>query len=87
VEVPLVLAQRIVFGAVGYARGLGFEPHADFAKAAGHLGNWDGLRRGVRQDGMPMYIEGPHDDRWLIMHTLRRNVGDGSFHHLVGLRS
>ena len=34
VEVPLVLAQRIVFGAIGYARGLGFEPHADFAKAA-----------------------------------------------------
>ncbi|MGH3183017.1 MAG: hypothetical protein ACRDOE_14095, partial [Streptosporangiaceae bacterium] len=25
VEVPLVLAQRIVFGAIGYARGLGFE--------------------------------------------------------------
>src|SRR5258707_408716 len=43
VEVPLVLAQRIVFGAVGYARGLGFEPHADFAKAAGHLGEWDGV--------------------------------------------
>jgi hypothetical protein len=39
VGVPLVLAQRIVFGAVGYARGLGFEPHADFAKAAEHLGS------------------------------------------------
>jgi hypothetical protein len=25
------------------ARGLGFEPHADFAKAAGHLGEWDGV--------------------------------------------
>jgi hypothetical protein len=63
VEVPLVLAQRIVFGAVGYARGLGFEPHADFTKAAGHLGEWDGecdLEFG--RDGMPMYIEGPHDD-------------------------
>jgi hypothetical protein len=35
VEVPLVLAQRIVFGAVGYAHGPGFEPRADFAKAAG----------------------------------------------------
>jgi len=33
-EVPLVLAQRIVLGGIGYARGLGFEPHADFAKAA-----------------------------------------------------
>jgi hypothetical protein len=37
VEVPLILAQRIVFGAIGYARGLGFEPYADFAKAAGIL--------------------------------------------------
>jgi hypothetical protein len=43
VKMPLVLAQRIVFGAIGYARGLGFEPHADFAKAAGHLGEWDGV--------------------------------------------
>jgi hypothetical protein len=43
VKVPLVLAQRIVFGAIGYARGLGFEPHADFAKAAGYLGDWDGV--------------------------------------------
>ena len=88
VEVPLVLAQRIVFGAVGYARGLGFEPHADFAKAAGHLGEWDGVcDLEFGRDGMPMYIEGPHDDTWRIMHTLRQNVGDGNFHYLVGLRS
>ena len=88
VEVPLVLAQRIVFGAVGYARGLGFEPHADFAKAAGHLGEWDGVcDLEFGRDGMPMYIEGPHDDTWRIMRTLRRNVGDGNFHYLVGLRS
>ena len=88
VEVPLVLAQRIVFGAIGYARGLGFEPHADFAKAAGHLGEWDGVcDLEFGRDGMPMYIEGPHDDTWRIMHTLRQNVGDGNFHYLVGLRS
>jgi hypothetical protein len=88
VEVPLVLVQRIVFGAIGYARGLGFEPHADFAKAAGHLGQWDGVcDLEFGRDGMPMYIEGPHDDTWRIMHTLRQNVGDGNFHYLVGLRS
>src|SRR6266566_8769049 len=88
VEVPLVLAQRIVFGAIGYARGLGFEPHADFAKAAGHLGEWDGVcDLEFGRDGMPMYIEGPHDDSWRILHTLRQNIGDGNFHYLVGLRS
>ena len=87
VEVPLVLAQRIVFGAIGYARGLGFEPHADFAKAAGHLGEWDGVcDLEFGRDGMPMYIEGPHDDTWRIMRTLRQNVGDGNFHYLAGLR-
>jgi hypothetical protein len=74
--------------AIGYARGLGFEPHADFARAAGHLGEWDGVC-GLEfgRDGMPMYIEGPRDDTWRIMHTLRQNVGDGNFHYLVGLRS
>src|SRR6266498_2944998 len=83
-----VLAQRIVFGAVGYARGLGFEPHADFAKATGQLGEWDGVcDLEFGRDGMPMYIEGPHDDTWRIMHTLRQNVGDGNFHYLAGLRS
>jgi hypothetical protein len=88
VQVPLVLVQRIVFGAIRYARGLGFEPHADFAKAAGHLGQWDGVcDLEFGRDGMPMYIEGPHDDTWRIMHTLRQNVGDGNFHYLVGLRS
>jgi hypothetical protein len=88
VEVPLVLAQQIVFGATEYARGLGFEPHADFAQAAGHLGEWDGVcDLTFGRDGMPMYIEGPHDDTWRIMRTLRQNVGDGKFHYLVGLQS
>jgi len=42
VPAPLDLARHVVFGAVDYARGLGFEPHPDFAKCAGHLGEWDG---------------------------------------------
>jgi hypothetical protein len=45
-------------GANSDARGLGFEPHADFAKAAGHLGEWDGVcDLEFGRDGMPMYIE------------------------------
>ena len=85
---PLVLAQRIVFGAIGYARGLGFEPHADFAKAAGHLGEWGRrVRPGVRQGRDAHVYRRPSDDTWRIMHTLRQNVGDGNFHYPVGLRS
>lgn len=33
-----------------------------------------------------MYMEGPHDDAWRIVRTLRQNVGDGNFHYLVGLQ-
>jgi hypothetical protein len=87
VAVPLVLAQQIVLGAVGYARGLGFEPHADFANAAGQLGEWDGVcDLEFGRDGMPMYIQGPHDNTSRILRTLRKNVGDGNFHYLAGLR-
>jgi len=42
VQVPLELGRQIVYGATGYARELGFEPHADFGRAAGYLGTWDG---------------------------------------------
>ena len=41
-QVPLELGRQIVYGAIGYARKLGFEPHADFGRAAGYLGAWDG---------------------------------------------
>ena len=43
-------AWHIVYGAIGYARELGFEPHADFGRAAGCLG---GMGRGVRADLRP----------------------------------
>lgn len=60
---PLELAQHLVFGAVEFARGLGSEPHPDFAAAADHLGAWPGncpIEFGYH--GSPYYIEGPYDD-------------------------
>jgi hypothetical protein len=87
VEVPLSVARQVAFGAVEYARRLGFEPHPDFANAAGHLGEWDGrCDFSFGRDGMPVYIEGPHDDTGRVMRTLRKNVGDGNFHYVAGLR-
>jgi hypothetical protein len=86
VQVPLTLAQQIVFGGIEYARGLGFEPHSDFTPAAGHLGEWDGTCDiTFGRDGKPMYIQGPHDNTNQIMLTLRKSVGDGNFHFLSGL--
>lgn len=78
------LASRLVWGSVDYARGLGFEPHPDFAAAAGHLGErlpGDGIRFG--RDGKPFYVQGPHDDATRIVRTLQRTVGEGNFHFLV----
>jgi hypothetical protein len=83
VPAPLELAQQVVFGAVGYARGMGLEPHTDFAKCAGHLGEWNGsCDITFGRDGMPVYIQGPHDDMFTVMATLRKTVGDGNFHYV-----
>ena len=91
-QVPLDLGRQIVYGAIGYARELGLEPHEDFGRAAGYLGPWDGeceLTFGL--DGKPMYISRPHDDGEAIIRTLHRDLGDGNydFMHMVsasGLR-
>jgi hypothetical protein len=58
VQVPLELGRQIVYGAIRYARELGFEPHADFGRAAGYLGAWDGeCELTFGRDGKPMYSD------------------------------
>ena len=83
-EVPVELARHLVCGAVDYARGLGFEPHADYAATAAHLGSWSGPSAiTFGRDGMPMYVSGPHDNPRAVLRTLTRTVGEGNFHYLV----
>jgi hypothetical protein len=75
-EAPLDLVRNLVFGAVDYARGLGFEPAADFAKTAGHLGAWDGGSAVTfGKDGKPFYFAGPNDNANRVVRTLERTVG------------
>jgi hypothetical protein len=85
VPAPLELARHLTFGAVDYARGLGFEPHPDFARSAALLGAWTEGSSDVTfgMDGTPMYISGPHDDAPQIVATLRAAVGDGNFGFLL----
>jgi hypothetical protein len=84
VEAPVDLARHLVWGAVAYARGLGFEPHRDFGPAAGHLGQLDGPSAiGFGCDGKPYYIQGPRDDADRILRTLDANVGMDNVHFLV----
>jgi hypothetical protein len=80
VQVPLELGRQVVYGAIGYARELGFEPHPDFGRAAGYLGAWDGrCELTFGRDGKPMYISGPYDDGERIIRKLHRGLGDGNY--------
>lgn len=85
-EAPLDLAQHLVFGAVEYARTLGFEPHPDFAAAAGHLGTWTGPSSiGFGRDGKPFYVSGPYDDASHVVNTLEQSVGPGNYDYIMGI--
>jgi hypothetical protein len=84
VAAPLDLVQQVVFGAVDYARTLGFEPHADFARAVGHLGDWAGPSViGFGHEGKPLYVQGPYDDANGVLRTLEGSVGRGGYDFTV----
>ncbi len=73
-----------MYGAVDYARGLGFEPHPDFEAAAELLGPWSppsAITFG--KDGKPFYIQGPRDNGQKIIKTLERTVGPGNYDYLA----
>ena len=81
---PLDLARHVVWGAIDYARGLGFEPAPDFKAAASHLGDWEEISAiTFGRDGMPFYVTGPYDNPRAILHTLDRTCGEGNYHYLV----
>ncbi|MDQ6724836.1 MAG: hypothetical protein M3066_01470 [Actinomycetota bacterium] len=80
------MARELVWGAVAYARDLGFEPHPDFEQAAGQLGAWEPTGE-VRfgRDGQPYFVQGVRDNATRILATLERSVGEGNFHYLVAV--
>jgi len=83
-EAPAELARQLVFGAVDFARGLGFEPAPGFEKAAAHLGPRAGPSAiSFGRDGKPFFIQGPRDNAAHIMTTLQRSAGRDNYHFLV----
>lgn len=75
-----------MWGAVAYARGLGFEPHPDLEQASGALGAW-GPTGVVRfgHEGQPYFVQGVRDNATRILATLERSVGAGNFQFLVAV--
>jgi hypothetical protein len=77
---PLELARHLVYGGVEAARRLGFDPHADFAAAAGHLGPWTGNSAiTFGKNGAPFYVAGPYDNAGAVIATLTETVGEDNF--------
>ena len=81
---PVELARHLVFGAIAYARSLGFEPAPAFQATTGHLGPWAGPSAiSFGRHGQPLFIQGPHDNAAAILATLERSVGPNSFHFVA----
>jgi len=85
-EITLEQAQAIVYGAIDYAAELGLKPHKDFQQTSSHLGSWNGQPKlTFGKEGKPYFISGPYDNTTQILQTLRKNVGEGNFHYMVGI--
>ena len=81
---PVELARHLVFGAIAYARDLGFEPAPGFEAGTSHLGPWDGPSAiGFGCEGKPLFIQGPYDNAAGVMKTLERSTAHGNFDFLV----
>ncbi len=83
-EISLSEAQGIIFGALDYAKSLGFEPHPNWAVAQGHLGEVavDLPIIEFGKDGKPFVCFDLFDDEEQIIAKLKETVGEGNFDYL-----
>ena len=88
-EISLEQAQAVVFGALDYAKRLGFEPHRDFKRASSHLGPRPNTLIDLEfgKDGQPFFICGPYDDSFKVIKTLKENLGEGNFKYIAQIGS
>jgi hypothetical protein len=94
-ESPLItcdpmLANRIIYGAIEYARKLGFEPQKDFALSRFVLDEPSDADLSFNvefgKNGKPLYIAGPNDNVDHVMKQLIKNAGEGKFHYLLPVK-
>lgn len=88
------LAHELIYGALEYAKKLGFEPHPDFYKQKADLmldpPDSHPRKNNVSfgKDGKPLYISGPYDSEMKsrsVVNTLMRTCGPGNFDYLLSV--
>jgi SEC-C motif len=86
-RVGINYVKEIIYGAVDYARGLGFDPHPDFELSRHVLGSEEIDRtRNLKfggPEGKPLYVAGPDDDAATILQKLRKRLGKDGFHFIA----
>lgn len=87
IRIGINYAKEIIYGAVDYAKSLGFDPHPDFALSRHVLGT-EGIdvAHSIKfggPNGKPLYIAGPDDDAPSILQTLRRKLGKNGFDFIM----
>jgi hypothetical protein len=86
-EIGINYAKEIIFGAVDYARKLGFEPHPDFNLTRHLLGTEEITGHHDIQfggpEGKPIYIAGPDDDAQAIVRKLTNRLGEDGYHFIM----
>ena len=86
-RVGINYVKEIIYGAVDYARGLGFDPHPDFELSRHVLGSEEiGRTRNLTfggPEGKPLYVAGPDDDAAAILRKLRKRLGENGFNFIT----
>ncbi len=86
IEIDVVLAQNIIYGAVEYAEDLGFPPAKDFAVAEYILDPADEIpyiELEFGKNGKPFYTQGPYDNPKKIINQLNKSVGAGNYLYMI----
>jgi len=87
VEVSPEYFHNMVYGALDYAKELGFSPSKDFYLAEYLLDDnyitdeIDNIEMGY--NGKPLYVQGPYDNSKKIIQTLKDSVGEGGYDFIM----
>lgn len=86
IECDIDLAHRIIYGAIEFARELGFEPQKDFKLSRYILEEpsekYYSSDLEFGKNGKPYYIAGPDDNADYVIRKLSEKAGDGNFNFI-----